>query len=76
MSGLEAIKARAEAYARWGTPGLRAPQDRQELLRILIAVEDATYSAGHAEWCDHYHGADGECRCWKSHILEALEVIA
>lgn len=73
MSGLEAIKARAKAYVEHGTPGLRAPQDRAELLGILAAVEDATYSAGHADWCDHYHGADGECRCWKSDIIEALE---
>lgn len=73
MSGLEAIKARAKAYVEHGTPGRWAPQDRQELLRILTAVEDATYSTGHEDWCDHYHGPDGECRCWKSYILKALE---
>lgn len=39
MSGLEAIKARAKAYAEHGTPGLRAPQDRAELLAILERVE-------------------------------------
>jgi hypothetical protein len=73
MSGLEGIKARAKAYTQWGTPGLRAPQDRAALLAILTAVEEAVYSGGHADWCDHYHGATGECRCWKSDITKALE---
>lgn len=41
MSGLEAIKARAKAYAEHGTPGLRAPQDRAELLRLLDESEAA-----------------------------------
>lgn len=73
MSELEAIKARAKAYAEHGTPGQRSPQDRQELLRILMAVEDAIYSAGHEGWCDHYHGYDGKCQCWKAGILKVLE---
>jgi hypothetical protein len=35
MSELEAIRARARAYAEYGTPGMRAPQDRAMLLQII-----------------------------------------
>lgn len=73
MSDLGAIKARASAYAEHGTPGRRAPQDRAELLKIIAAVEEAVYSAGHADWCDDYWGPDGECRCWKAALISALE---
>lgn len=35
---LDGIRARAEAYASHGTPGLRAPQDRAQLLAAIDAV--------------------------------------
>lgn len=35
MSELDAIRARAEAYATHGTPGLHAPQDRAYLLALV-----------------------------------------
>jgi len=72
MSGLAGIRERAEAYARWGTPGQRAPQDRADLLAILGAIEEAIYGGGHADWCDDYWGSDGTCRCWKADMLAAL----
>lgn len=35
MSELEAIRARARAYAEHGTPGLAAPDDRKVLLSLV-----------------------------------------
>jgi len=38
MDNLEAIRARAKAYADHGTPGLAAPADRKVLVSALDAV--------------------------------------
>jgi hypothetical protein len=45
LSGLHGILARAEAYKDHGTPGLRAPQDRAELLALLEQVAALTEAA-------------------------------
>ena len=37
-ASLDAIKARAKAYAEHGTPGLAAPKDRADLLAIIDAA--------------------------------------
>ena len=77
MNELDAIRARAEAYALHGTPGLHAPQDRAYLLKALDAVTLAVSSGLHDELCS-FPDRSGivDCTCWKSEITEALGSVA
>ena len=82
MTGLEAIRSRATAYADHGTPGLHAPQDRAALLAALdasLAVHepvDALMNPGRHERivkvCTGCGTDDGSWQHWPCPTVRAI----
>lgn len=69
---LDGIKARAEAYASHGTPGLHAPKDRATLLAALEAVLGLHSPDTYGE-CRRCHGGNGFYHAYPCPTVAAIE---